>query len=188
MKNFTKKLLAAAVIAVFAAFLSSCGAGTTSTAASLKTYEGGDFTINVDPAWKVITKSDFYADIPQETVVAFTAPEAYDGFFINVNVVKEDLKQEAASVDYARANINLAGQNLTDYNKIQEAKTEALDTPTLIHIFEARLNPTEKLTRFVQLYATKGRYGYIVTGGMLPDTPKELRDLVGAMVTSFRLK
>ncbi len=188
MKNLTKKLLAAVVVVIFAAFLNSCGGGTATTTSSLKTYEGGDFTINVDPTWKVVTKSDFYADIPQETVVAFTTPEAYDGFFINVNVVKEDLKQEVAAVDYARANINQAGQNLTDYNKVQEAKMDLGGSPTLIHIFEARLNPTEKLIRFVQLYATKGKYGYIVTGGMLPDTPQNIRDGVGSMVTSFKLK
>ena len=188
MNYFTKKFLAAALVIVFAAFLASCGSSTTTTTPNLKLYEGGDFTINVDPEWKVVTKSDFYADIPQETVVAFTTPEAYDGFFINVNVVKEDLKQEVAPVDYARANINQAAQNLTDYSKIQEAKMDLGGTPTLVHIFQARLNPTEKLIRFVQLYATKGKYGYIVTGGMLPDTPKNIRDEVGSIVTSFRLR
>ena len=60
--------------------------------------------------------------------------------------------------------------------------------PALLHIFQARLNPSEKLIKFVQIYATKGNYGYIVSGGMLPDTPKIIRDLVGATVTSFRLK
>ena len=93
-----------------------------------------------------------------------------------------------AAVDYARANINQAAQNMTDYSKIQEAKMDLGGTPTLIHIFQARLNTTEKLIRFVQLYATKGKYGYIVTGGMLPDTPKNIRDEVGSIVTSFRFK
>lgn len=188
MKSVIQKLLALTLVLAIAGLLTGCGAAETGTSSTLKTYDGGDFTLNIDPAWKIITKSDFYADIPQETVVAFTTPEAYDGFFINVNVVKEDLKQEVAAVDYARANINLAGQNLTDYSKIQEAKMDLGGIPTLVHIFQARLNPTEKLIRFVQLYATKGKYGYIVTGGMLPDTPQNIRDEVGAIVTSFRLK
>ncbi len=120
--------------------------------------------------------------------MAFTTPEAYDGFFINVNVVREDLKQEVTPLDYARANINLSAQNLTDYEKIQEAKIDIAGQPGLIHIFQARLNPAEKIIRFVQLYATHGHYGYIVTGGMLPDTPQDIREKVGAMVTSFHLK
>jgi hypothetical protein len=190
MINFIKKSLAAIIILIFASFLSSClgSGGDTSGTQNLQTYEGGEFVISIDPTWKIINQSDFYAEIPKETVVAFTTPEAYDGFFINVNVIKEDLKQEIPAVDYARANINLSAQNLTDYEKIQEAQIDLGGIPTLVHIFQARLNPTEKLIRFVQLYATKGNYGYIVSGGMLPSTPKEIRDQVGAVVMSFRLR
>jgi len=189
MEKIIKRTLAALIVLIFAAFLNGCfGSSTTQTTTqTLQPYNGGEFTINTDPTWKIINQTDFYAEIPKETVIAFTAPEAYDGFFINVNVIKEDLKQAVPALDYARANINLSAQNLTDYEKIQEATIDLGGTPTLIHIFQARLNPTEKLIRFVQLYATKGNYGYIVSGGMLPSTPKEMRDEVGAIVTSFRL-
>jgi hypothetical protein len=71
---------------------------------------------------------------------------------------------------------------------VQEATVDLAGTPAMVHIFQARLNPTENLIRFVQLYAVKGKDAYIVSGGMLPSTPKELRDQVGASVTSFRLK
>jgi hypothetical protein len=189
MKKTIRTLLATFAAIGIAGLLASCGGGTSAPAASsLKTYDGGDFTINIDPSWKIINSSDFYSEIPKETLVAFTTPEAYDGFFINVNVVKEDLKQTVTSVDYGRANINLSGQTLTDYQKVQEANITVGGQPALLHLFQARLSPTEKLMRFVQLYVTKGHYGYIVSGGMLPDTPKETRDLVGATVTSFNLK
>jgi len=185
MKKIFSKILAALMIT---AALSACGSSGTKPATNLKTYDGGEFTINIDPTWKIINSSDFYAEIPKETLVAFTAPEAYNGFFINVNVVRENLSQVVSSIDYGRANINLSAQTLTDYQKIQEAKITVGTTPALIHVFQARLNPTENLIRFVQLYVTKGQYGYIVSGGMLPDTPKETRDQVGATVTSFQLK
>ncbi len=184
-----KKILASILIIIIAGFLNGCNGGEkTVVKKDLKIYNGGEFTIKTDPEWKVVTKSDFYAEIPKETIVAFTAPEAYDGFFINVNIIKENLKEEVGQIDYGRANINLSGENLTDYKKIQEAKIDINGKSALIHIFEARLNPSEKLIRFVQLYGTKGKSGYIVTGGMLPDTDKALRDEVGAMVTSFKLK
>lgn len=189
MTKFFKKTLATLIILIFASFLNGCfGGDNDTTSQNLQVYDAGEFTINIDPEWKIVTQSDFYAEIPKETLIAFTAPEAYDGFFINVNIIREDLKQEIPAVDYARANINLSAQNLTDYEKVQEAQIDLGGIPTLIHIFQARLNPTEKLIRFVQLYATKGNYGYIVSGGMLPTTPKELRDKVGATVTSFRLR
>lgn len=187
MKNFIKKILAVLAILMITAVLSGCGS-VSSTATSLKTYEGGMFTIGIDPTWKIITQSEFYPEVPKETLVAFTTPEAYDGFFINVNVIKEDLTGDVSSVDYARANINLAAQNLTDYEKVQEAEMDLGGIPAMVHIFQARLNPTENLIRFVQLYVVKGKDAYIVSGGMLPSTPKELRDQVGASVTSFRLK
>lgn len=188
MQNIIKKTLAVLLLFTAVILLNSCGGSSSAVSANLKTYEGGEFTIDIDPTWKIITQSDFYADIPQETLIAFTTPEAYDGFFINVNIIKEDLGQEISSIDYGRANINLSGQNLTDYEKVQEAQIDINGVPALIHIFQARLNPTEKLIRFVQLYATKGNNGYIVSGGMLPGTPKEIRDQVGAVVTSFKLR
>jgi hypothetical protein len=189
MKKFFPKLLAAILTIVFVGLLSGCGGdGSQASTQNLKLYDSMDFSINIDPTWKIINESDFYSEIPKETVVAFTTPEAYNGFFINVNIVKEDLKQNISSVDYGRANINLSAQNLTDYQKVQEVKMDISGKPALLHIFQARLNPSEKLIKFVQIYATKGNYGYIVSGGMLPDTPKQTRDLVGATVTSFRLK
>ena len=187
MKKSAKKILAVIMIIFFTGLLAGCGGGSATTTQSLKTYQGDEFTIGIDPTWKIINQSDFYAEIPKETVVAFTAPEAYNGFFINVNIVKEDLKQEISSMDYGRANINMSAQNLTDYQKIQEVKMTVGGKPALLHIFQARLNASENLIKFVQLYATKGDYGYIVSGGMLPDTPKQTRDLVGSIVTSFAL-
>lgn len=187
MRDVIKKTLAVLTILLFSSFLHGCGSES-APAENLKVYEGGVFTININPEWKIITQSDFYAEIPKETIVAFTTPEAYDGFFINVNVVKEDLQSELSSIDYARANINLAEQNLTDYEKVQEAQVDLGGTPAMVHIYQARLNPTEKLIRFIQLYATKGKDAYIVTGGMLPSTPEAIRDEVGASVTSFRLR
>ncbi len=188
MRKTLQTLLATLVVIGVAGLLTSCGGASSTDQSNLKAYDGGEFTINIDPTWKIINSSEFYAEIPKETVVAFTTPEAYDGFFINVNVVKEDLKQATPAVDYGRANINLSGQTLTDYQKVQEANITVSGQPALLHIFQARLSPTEKLMKIVQLYTTKGHYGYIVTGGMLPDTPKEIRDLVGATVTSFNLK
>lgn len=187
MRNFIKKTIAVLAIVMFTAVLSGCGSEST-TETSLKVYEGGLFTININPDWKIITQSDFYPEVPKETLVAFTTPEAYDGFFINVNIIKEDLTSEVSSIDYARANINLAAQNLTGYEKVQEAQVDIGGIPGMVHIFQARLNPTEKLIRFIQLYVVKGKDAYIVSGGMLPSTPKDIRDQVGASVTSFRLR
>lgn len=188
MKYFTKNIIGLSALFLFAGFLAGCGENNTSPVQAMQMYDGGEFTINIDPTWKIINASDFYSEIPKETLVAFTTPEAYNGFFINVNIVKEDLKQSISSIDYGRANINLSAQNLTDYQKIQEVQIEAGNQPALLHIFQARLNPSEKLIKFVQLYTTKGNYGYIVSGGMLLDTPKEIRDLVGSTVTSFNLR
>jgi hypothetical protein len=189
MNKFLSKLSAVIILCGLMVFLVGCSGGSTNSATqNLKPYDGGAFTINVDPSWKIINQSDFYSEIPKETVVAFTAPEAYDGFFINVNIVREDLRQTISSLDYGRANINLSAQNLTDYQKVQEAKMTMGGQSVLLHIFQARLSASEKLIKFVQMYATKGNYGYIVSGGMLPDTPQATRDLVGAMVTSFVLK
>lgn len=189
--SLIKKLFAMALILFAVLLLNGCWNNEESAVTpeeQLQAYDGTDFTISMAPSWKVITPSEFYAEIPRETVVAFTTPEAYSGFFVNVNILKEDLKQQVNPIDYARANINLSAQNLTDYEKVQEVAISLGEQKSLLHIFQARLNPAEKTIKFIQTYATQGTYGYVVTGGMLPDTPKEMRDLVGSIVTSFRLK
>lgn len=187
MKNILKKMMAGGMIVVAINLLSGCGSANIETD-DLKVFDHSTFAMKLADDWNVIGKNDFYAEIPKETLIAFSAPEAYNGFYINVNVIEENLNQMVSSLDYGRANINLSGQNLTDYQKIQEVQLDVNGEPTLLHIFQARLNPSSKLIRYIQLYTTKGTRGYIVSGGMLNDTPKELRDLVGSMVTSFRLK
>lgn len=172
---------------LIASMLSGCfGRGGDETG-GLQVYQGTNFTINVDPSWTILQASDFQKNIPKETIVGFVSPEAYDGFFMNVNVSKEQLQAPTNSIEYGRANIILSEQNLTDYEKRDEAEIDLNGTPALVHIFNYRLNPTEKLTRAYQLYTTQGSEGYIVTGTVLPTTPEDLRNNVGAMVTSFRM-
>lgn len=185
MNNLIKKLAATLLII---GLLSSCGGGDEAPSDDTQVYQGDRYTISAPAEWQVVSRSEFFADIPQETLVAFTSPESYDGFFLNISVLREDLNQTVSAIDYGRANINLATQNLVDYEKIQEAQIDVNGNSTLVHIFHARLNPTEKLIRFVQMYVTQGEYGYIISGGMLPDTPKDIRDLIGNAVTSFRLQ
>lgn len=170
------------------ALLSACSGGGSGEAQALKLYEEKDFSIQVDPSWRVVTSSEFYAEVPKETLVAFSAPESLDGFFINLNISKEVLKQNVTPADYGRANINVSGQNLTDYKKVQEVVLDLDGKPALLHIFQARLNPNESLLRFIQLYTAKANQGYIVSAGVPVDTPENTRNLVGSMVTSFRLK
>ncbi|MBI5411798.1 hypothetical protein HZA43_01330 [Candidatus Peregrinibacteria bacterium] len=188
--GFIKKLFAMTLIVLAVFLLNRCGKSdsSSSTGGTLKTYEGNGFAISMISNWKIITPAEFYAEIPRETMVAFTSPEATNGFFTNVNILKEDLKQAVSPIDYARANINLSAQNLTNYEKIQEVRVQLGTEKSILHIFQARLNPAEKTIKFIQVYSTKGNFGYVVTGGMLPDAPQSLRDLVGSMVTSFRLK
>ena len=85
MKNLTKKILAVLGVFLVTGLLTSCGSDTPE--ATLKNYDGGEFTIDINPTWQILTKSEFYSEIPEEAVVAFTTPEAYNGFYNNVNVV-----------------------------------------------------------------------------------------------------
>ena len=164
------------------------GCGEEAPESNLGAYDAGSYTINTNPAWTTLTEADFYPGIPEEAKLAFVAPEAYNGFYLNVSVTEEGLDSALSSVDFGRSNISLAARNLTDYEKIQEASVDLGGESALVHIFQARLNPTEKLLRFIQLYATQGQTGYTITGAMPIDTPENLRDEVGAMVTSFLKK
>ena len=186
MKPSFKKITVG--LTLFLAVLSLSGCGGKSADSGLQSYDGGTFTLSIRPDWQVLAKSDFYSEIPKETQVAFTSPEAYNGFYLNVGVTQENLTSELSSIDYGRANINRAGRTLTDYKKTDEAQIDLNGSSALVHVYDARLNPTENIIHIVQLYTTKNRTGYIVTGAMPLDTDQTTRDQIGAMVTSFRLK
>lgn len=186
MKNITKKILAVLSIFLIAGLLNSCGNEAPEEA--LKAFDGGIFTINIDPGWKVTSQSELGPEAPQGALAAFTSPMSYGGFNAHIGIVEESLKSSVSSIDFGRSNIDLAAQTLTDYKKIQEAEVDLNGTAALIHIFTARLSPTEKELRYTQLYTTKNQNGYTVTAGMALDTPEADRDAIGAAVTSFRLK
>lgn len=187
LKKILKVTSLTLITLVLTSVLTGCFGRGDDESNNFQTYQGTNFSINVDPSWTILQPSDFQENIPKETLVAFTSPEAYDGFFMNVNVSKEQLQAPTNSIEYGRANIIAAEQNLTNYEKGDEAQIDLNGTPALVHIFNARLNPSEKLTRFYQLYTTQGSTGYIVTGGVLPSTDEVARENVGNMVTSFQL-
>ncbi len=190
MKDAFKKIVAVLTLVLLSTGLSACGGDDEQELVSvdLNTYEGDLFTIDIDPTWEVITPSDFYEEMPDETVVGFVTPESYDGFFTNVNITREELTSERTAMEYGNSNINQAAQTLVDYEKIDERQVDLGGVPGVIHIYNSRLNPTEKLIRKIQLYTVNGKTGYIISGGMMTTTPEEERSEVGQMILSFRFK
>ena len=80
-----------------------------------------------------------------------------------VTVVREPLASDTTTTAYAEANV-LAVSTLPDY-KLIDKQTITIDGETSsLHVFSARLNPSEPIRRYYQSYAASDRTGYTFTG------------------------
>ena len=101
--------------------------------------------------------------VPEETIAAFQYSTAHAGQLDTVTVVREPLASDIDTTAYAEANV-VAVSTLPDY-KLIDKQTITIDGATSsLHVFSARLNPSEPIRRYYQSYAALDRTGYTFTG------------------------
>ncbi|MFC1751416.1 hypothetical protein ACFL2V_21795 [Pseudomonadota bacterium] len=54
--------------------------------------------------------------------------------------------------------------------------------------FEARKSPEDRLVKYLQIYAVKDDFGYIVTGAVSPQEGVSVYSALTTAIGSFRLK
>ena len=155
------------------------------------TYQSNQFTFTFPATWDVIEPKDFTSDIPGETQVVVRNNIKNDTFTANINIVKNSLQTGKSSLDYAKEILNRQRTGLLDY---KETKREILNgsvggqsQETYYTEFEARLNATDPVLKFVQTYAVRDNSGYIIMGAWSQQENSAVIDKVIASVKSFRV-
>lgn len=161
------------------------------TAGKTSTYQSTQFTLSFPAGWDVIESKDFTSEIPRETVLVIRNNIKNDTFTANVNVVKNDLQTGTNSLDYAKEVLNRQRTGLLDY---KETKREIISVPvggqgqeSYYTEFEARLNATDPVLKFAQIYAASGNSGYIVMGAWSMQENSTIVEQVVNTVKSFRV-
>jgi hypothetical protein len=155
------------------------------------TYQSSQFSLTFPAGWDVIETKDFTTEIPRETQVLIRNNIKNDTFTANINVVKNDLQTGKNSLDYAKEVLNRQRTGLLDY---KETKREIVSVPvggqgqeSYYTEFEARLNATDPVLKFAQIYAASGNSGYIVMGAWSLQENSAVVEQIVNTVKSFKV-
>jgi len=155
-------------------------------------YETDVYSITIPKDWEVIDQKDFTSDVPEVTMIVFRNNVKNENFTANVNIVKNELQDPVATLEYAKLVNNRQKSGLVDYSEsakdLRNINIGGSDHETFFTSFEARVAANEKLIRYMQTYGVKDRNAYIVTGSFSPQESESTSQKVENIVKSFRLK
>ena len=154
-----------ALVPLFALLLTGCGSSSSSTTVACdQQFWNGTVAVCLPSGWKVLDSALLSSrQVPEETIAAFQYSTPHAGQMDTVTVVREPLASDTTTTAYAEANV-LAVSTLPDY-KLIDKQTITIDGETSsLHVFSARLNPSEPIRRYYQSYAASDRTGYTFTG------------------------
>lgn len=164
----------------------------TSQEQSQNNYQGADFSIYVPEAWEKIEKKDFTSEIPAGTEIVFRNNVKNEDFTANVNITKNTLANPISSEDYAKQAVSNLKASMFNFKEIKRETAKIFiggsETETIYLAFEGKRNENENQVQFLQIYATKGQSGYIVTGAFSETEEELVVKKVDTMVRSFEIK
>lgn len=180
----------------FTGCLSFDGGGTSNTdqglpADSSKNYDNGQVSFQYPSNWELIEPKDFTSEIPKETQVVVRNNIKNENFTANINVVKNDLQVEKSALDYAKEVLNRQRTGLLDYKETKREIITAVmggsSQETYYVEFEARLNPSDPITKHFQTYGVKGRFGYIILASSSSAENSAVIDVLQKIVKAFKV-
>ncbi len=147
-------------------------------------YIGDTYTLQTISGWRIINKSDLDKDIPKETEVVFLSKDPG----MNINIIKEELETDVASISYANANISLSKKNVLGYENIYTEDININNIDTRINVFKGKITASDLLMQYMQIYFVKDRYGYTITATSYPNSTTEDTNALKQVITSFKFK
>ena len=199
MHNQTKKnikvgLIGFITISIFA--LSGCGSSTNTTKTPVdersRLIDNTEFSVKIPREWDVIEPKDFTSDVPSETLIVFRNNVKNENFTVNVNIIKKNLQKPQDTLEFAKEVINRQKNGLLNYQQSKQDLTKMtvagkqVDSYTML--FQAKKDVQSDSINFFQTYATKGNFGYIITGSYAGGETSDNINIAQTIVKSFGLK
>lgn len=196
MKTSTKKLLGVTLITLTLAALTGCGTSTTQQQATpdekSRIIDTPEYTLRIPREWSVIEPKDFTSDVPQETALVVRNNVKNETFTANVNIIRRSLQTTQETLDYAKEVINRQKTGLLNYKEdkrdVSKMTIGGKQVDSYVVTFEGKKDAQSDQLKFVQTYAVKGTYGYIVTGSYSLQETSDNMNAVETIVKSFSLK
>ncbi|MBU1992637.1 MAG: hypothetical protein ABH856_01520 [Patescibacteria group bacterium] len=155
-------------------------------------FDGGEFTLNIPEEWEIIEKKDFTSDIPNGTEIVIKNNIKNPLFTANANVTKNSLTSIVSSKDYALQAASNLKTSLLNFREMNREDVKVLvdgrEVDTLYMAFEGKQDQYGNPVQFLQTYAVKGHFGYIVTGAFAPSEEELVVKKVDDIVRSLEVK
>jgi hypothetical protein len=156
-----------------------------------RVYNNNEFSITSPSAWDIIQPKDFTSDIPAETQVVIRNNIKNEDFTANVNVIKHSFQSSKNSLDYGQEILNRQQSGLLNYREtkkeIVKRNVGGQPVDTYLVEFEAKLNQTDPILKFVQTFATSGNNGYTALGSYSTQENSIVINQVIESIRSFQI-
>lgn len=147
--------------------LAGCGGGASERTANCEyAYWDGAVGTCLPTGWHVVDRNGLdQRGVPRDVVVAFQSDTAASGQFPTVTVTREALAQPIGSTAYSEASVQSV-KSLPGYQELDLRDQITDDEDVKMHIFSAQPRVDAPKTRFYQLSAVSGNYGYTFTAAV----------------------
>lgn len=184
------------MITLTLAVLTGCGTPTTQQQATpdekSRIIDTPEYTLRIPREWDVIESKDFTSDVPQETALVVRNNVKNETFTANVNIIRRNLQTTQETLDYAKEVINRQKTGLLNYKEdkrdVSKMTIGGKQVDSYVVTFEGKKDAQSDQLKFVQTYAVKGTFGYIVTGSYSLQETSDNMNAVETIVKSFLLK
>ncbi len=151
-------------------------------------FEHAEFRIQYPVSFEILKQNQLKNKFSNQAMVAFLSNQKSDFFTSNIVVEKVDLTNNIASEVFAESIIENNKKQLQTYRELDRklitsiVNSQAVTT-TMIR-FEGRLQLTNDLVEYVQVYLTNSNSGYIATASYDPlDSNLEAEKLIDSLKT-----
>ncbi len=170
------------------------GSGSSTTTATndarFNLYENSDYSLSVPKNWDTIDKTQFTAEVPEETDVVFRNNVKNETYTADIAIIRRPFQTSLPSLEFAKYVYNRQSSGLYDFKELRKdlvkIKVAGKEEDTFLLIFEARKSPKDKLLRFYQTFGFKNNVGFIAIGSLSPqedaNTAKLIEDSIKSLV------
>lgn len=154
--------------------------------------ENSEFSVRIPREWDIIEPKDFTSEVPQNTLMVFRNNVKNENFTANVNILKNNLLTEKTTLEYAKEIINRQKTGLYNYAEIKrdlvKIQTGDKKVDTYLIKFAGKKSAESEMANFIQIYAAKGNFAYIVTGALSPKETSNAASIIEEIIKSFGVK
>ncbi len=155
-------------------------------------YETDSYSINVPLDWEEINENTLPSNAPQSMEVGFQSNLKSDQFTTNVAINVLELENEISSSDFGKNSQREIRRELTGYREIEAAEIDVAkaedELAGYLVTYEGKFSPSQPELLFRELYVVDQSIVYIISAASLSEEDEGIVIKAEEMLESFAIK